>query len=147
MSYNLQIDETGGGSGWINVQGFSSNDISLQATILPLAAGNYYYFRYRALNAHGWGEFSPISFVLLANVPDKLLPADVTNEGLMVKISWQATPDNRNSPVFEYLVKVMRSDGTFITHPQCPGWDEIVNSEMYCEVTMESLVSGDFKLT
>jgi len=81
ISYNLQIDETGGGSGpWINVQGFSSNDLSLQATVLPLTAGNYYYFRFRALNAHGWGEFSPISYVLLANVPDKLEPAFVSNE-------------------------------------------------------------------
>jgi len=60
----------------------------LQATILPLTAGNYYYFRYRALNAHGWGEYSPISFVLLANVPDKLEPAVVTNVGKNVEITW-----------------------------------------------------------
>lgn len=129
------------------MQGFSSNDLSLQATVLPLTAGNYYYFRYRALNSHGWGEFSPISYVLLANVPDKLEPAVVSNDGLDVEIVWQVTPDDRNSNVFEYLIKIMRSDGTFVTHPACDGQDPTVVGTLSCRVPMDSLVAGDFSLT
>ena len=85
--------------------------------------------------------------MLLANVPDKLLPAEVSNEGQQVKISWQATPDNRNSLVFEYLVKVMRSDGTFVTHPECDGQDATVIEDMSCSISMASLITGDFMLS
>ena len=71
LSYNVQIDLAGGGSGpWTNAQGYTSDDTSLEAIISPLTEGQNYYFRYRAKNAHGWGEFSPISYVLMANKPD-----------------------------------------------------------------------------
>jgi len=39
----------------------------------------------------------------------------------MVEINWSPTPNDRNSAVFEYRVKVRRSDGTFVEHPECDG--------------------------
>lgn len=116
VSYNLQIDLTGGGSGpWLDAK----DSLDLTAELSPLIAGHYYFFRYRARNAHGWGDFSPISFVLLANKPDRLLPVQTINNGAMVDIKWAATPNDRNSLVSEYRVTVQRSDGAMIEHPQC----------------------------
>lgn len=62
----------------------------------------------------GWGSFSPISYVLLANIPDQLQTATVTNDGIYINIEWQITPNNRNSPVFAYLIMIQRSDGTYV---------------------------------
>jgi hypothetical protein len=77
----LQIDTSEGNNVWINVQGYTSDDLSLSAVVTPLEAGKYFYFRYRAKNAHGWGEFSPITQVLLANRPDIILIVTTTNVG------------------------------------------------------------------
>jgi len=116
ISYNLQIDLTGGGSGpWLDAK----DSLDLTAELSPLIAGKYYFFRYRARNAHGWGDFSPISFVLLANKPDRLLSVQTINNGALVDILWEASPNDRNSIVTEYRVTVQRSDGAMIEHPQC----------------------------
>jgi hypothetical protein len=122
LSYNLQIDTENGGNGpWINVQGYTSDDLSTEATIVPLTEGLMYYFQYRAVNAHGWGKFSPISLVLLANRPDTLAGVTTTNVGTDVTISWEVTPFDRWSTVFEYRIKIMRSDGIYIEHASCDG--------------------------
>lgn len=105
-----------------------------------------YYFRYRALNVHGWGQFSPISFVLLANRPDTLAGATTTNVGTDVEITWEVTPFDRWSPVFEYRIKIMRFDGIYIEHPSCDGKDATIIAELKCTVTMLSLLSAEFGL-
>jgi hypothetical protein len=142
LSYNLQIDLAGGGNGpWTNVQGYTSDSLDLQGTVvIPNSQGNYYYFRYRAKNAHGWGEFSPIMWVLLANRPDTILDVQTTNVGLNVEISWAETPHNRYSNVIDYRIKIMRSDGIYIEHASCDGQDPTIITDRICSVTMLSLL-------
>ena len=64
----------------------------------------------------------------------------------MVEISWQPTPNDRNSAVFAYRVKIQRKDGTFVEHPECIGTDPIVTSAYKCSVSMKSLLQADFFL-
>ena len=147
LSYNLQIDTQGAGAGpWINVQGYASDSLEMTGTVLPLTEGQLYYFRYRAKNVHGWGDYSPISWVLLANRPDTLDPVTTTSVGTNVEISWNLTPHERFSPVFAYRIKVKRFDGIFVEHSQCDGTDPTVISELKCTITMLSLFEPDFGL-
>lgn len=57
-----------------------------------------------------------------------------------------ATPFDRWSPVFEYRVKIMRSDGIYIEHPFCSGRDPLIIAELKCTVTMLSLLNAQFGL-
>ena len=63
ISYNLQYDQVGGGTGpWLEVAGETSNSLLTQLTLPGLTAGLPYYFRYRAKNVHGWSpDYSPIT--------------------------------------------------------------------------------------
>jgi hypothetical protein len=116
LSYNLQIDIGEGNGDWVDHKGFVSDDLSLTAVITPLTPGQEYWFRYRARNSHGWGEFSPISSVLLANRPDSIPNVLTVNEGLLVKISWDPTPHSRYSDVISYRIKLRRNDGYMLEH-------------------------------
>jgi len=70
VSYNLQMDSTGGGSGpFVDIKGFTTDDLSTEVIINNQVKGKIYFFRYRAKNAHGWGAFSPVNFVRMANKP------------------------------------------------------------------------------
>jgi hypothetical protein len=80
ISYNLQMDSTGGGSGpFIDIKGFSADDLSTEVIIDNQTKGKIYFFRYRAKNAHGWGDFSAVNFVRMANKPSKIAPAITSN--------------------------------------------------------------------
>lgn len=115
------MDKNGGNDDWINIQGYISNDLSLTAVITPLDPGLQYDFRYRAKNAHGWGEYSPISSVLLANRPDTITVVTTTHVGALVEIAWDLTPNDRYSSVIDYRIKIKRSDGILIEHSTCNG--------------------------
>lgn len=64
LSYNLQIDSIGGGSStsvtWTEVAGETTDSLDLEQEIYGLTPGSLYYFRYRAKNAHGFGDYSPV---------------------------------------------------------------------------------------
>lgn len=80
ISYNLQMDSTGGGSGpFTDIKGFSSDDLSTEVIINAQTKGKIYFFRYRAKNAHGWGDFSAVNFVRMANKPNQIVTAITSN--------------------------------------------------------------------
>jgi hypothetical protein len=138
---------TGGGSGpWVNVQGFDQDYLDTSVIISPLTEGNYYFFRYRVRNVHGWSEFSPISYILMANKPDQLAPVQTINNGVNVDIVWQSTPFDRNSQVFEYRIMIQRSDGSLQEHIECDGMDSDVIQNNMCSISMKSLFEGNFLL-
>lgn len=82
----------------------------------------------------------------MANRPDQLAAATTTNEGQNVEISWLLTPNDRNSPVFEYRIKIQRKDGTYVEHSECNGKDVDVILNLKCSVSMNSLLEADFYL-
>jgi hypothetical protein len=53
----------------------------------------------------------------MANRPDQITTVTTTNVGQNVEIAWLPTPDARNSPVYEYRIKIQRKDGTYVLHP------------------------------
>ena len=117
VSYNLQIDSDGGGSGpWTNVIGEDGNySIALTTIINNLTGGTTYYFRYAARNAHGWGEYSNVSLILMATKPDKIASSltRTQNVGIDVVISWDPTPNDRDSVVISYRVQIRQKNGLF----------------------------------
>jgi len=95
LSYNLQKDQAGGGSGpWSEVVGETTNQLQTEITINYLTGGKTYYFRYRAKNAHGWGLPGLVSAYLMASRPDKMsTPATTSNVGASVQVIWPASPN------------------------------------------------------
>ena len=83
---------------------------------------------------------------MLANKPDQIAAVSTVNVGENVQISWDMSPNSRYSDVVEYQVKVRRSDGSFILHPECDGTDPAVIAARTCLVSMSSLVVADFNL-
>jgi len=150
LSYNLQIDSAGGGSGpWADVIGDPDESLDLETVITALDGGTTYYFQYRAKNAHGWGEFSPISLVLMATKPDKIL-ASVTrtvNVDTDVEISWDETPDDRDSDVSAYRIKIKKKNGTFAEYlDTCDGTDATIVTNRQCTVAMDVLTADPYFL-
>jgi hypothetical protein len=45
-----------------------------------VVSGHTYYFRYKASNVFGWGEWSDAGPILTASIPDTELPVIVTQE-------------------------------------------------------------------
>jgi len=45
--------------------------MALSHLAINLTKGKTYGFRYRAKNAYGWSQYSPVSRLLVAVVPDK----------------------------------------------------------------------------
>jgi len=71
LSYNLEMDAAGGGTGpWTEVQGSTTDNVATSITINYLTGGVTYYFRYRAKNVHDWGPYSNVSYFLMASRPD-----------------------------------------------------------------------------
>lgn len=95
---------------------------------------------------HGWSDYSPISFILMANKPDQLHAAQTVNNGANVDIIWQDTPFDRNNAVFEYRIMIQRSDGSLQEHEECDGTDALVISNNMCTISMTSLLEGNFLL-
>lgn len=117
LSYNLQIDSNGGGSGpWTDVSGQDgSYQLNLSQIISGLEGGRTYYFRYAAKNAHGWGPYSNVSYILMANKPDKI-PSSITRTANLqtnVVISWDPTTNDRDSSVLSYRVLIKQNNGLF----------------------------------
>ena len=56
-----------------------------------IGSGRTYRFQYRAKNIHGWGDFSPISYILAATVPSAPVgepETQVLTDETQVTISW-----------------------------------------------------------
>ncbi len=68
LSYNLQVDD--GAGSFIDVFGWSKDTLSLSATV-KAKKGITYAFRYRAKNIYGWGDFSPLTYILAADKPSQ----------------------------------------------------------------------------
>lgn len=71
VSYEVQIDDGNEGSFTTFAGGDTSNHISLSAhTSTGIVKGLTYRVRYRAKNVNGWGEYSDITYIIAASVPD-----------------------------------------------------------------------------
>lgn len=96
LSYNLQWDAGSNKVDWHNLIGFSTNSLSTSFTVSSgIAPGSCYFFRVRAKNIYGYGDFSDAQEIKASGTPSQMTSPTVTNEGTDVKISWVAP--NMNS--------------------------------------------------
>ena len=149
LSYNLQIDSVGGGSGpWIEVQGESEDILATSGVVTGLTPGEPYFFRYRARNAHGWSEPSNVHFTLMATRPDQIPPSPsrTVDSDRDVIISWDATPNERDSAVTAYRVNVKSRNGISYQVSTCLGSEPQVVIDRSCTIPMTVLIEAPFLL-
>jgi hypothetical protein len=78
LSYSLEIDFDLS-SNFLSLIGESVNQLGLTYIESNLIQSKIYAFRYRAKNAYGWSQYSPVSYLLVAEEPgDALRPVFVS---------------------------------------------------------------------
>lgn len=114
LTYSLEMDDGLGGSFSIIV-GYTSNSLLTSYTISSnIVKGREYRFRYRVKNSVGWSGYSPIGFVLAANVPStppKPTFSSYSSDTLYLTI--HPPKDNGGSPLLSY--KLYRDTGLSFT--------------------------------
>jgi len=115
LSYALEIDDGRGGS-FQKLVGFSSNSLLTAFTVSSgIEKGLEYRLRYRVKNAIGWSNYSPISFILAANIPNA--PTKPTFSSFSVDtllLDIQPSKDNGGSPIkFYHLYRYNTLTSTF----------------------------------
>jgi hypothetical protein len=114
QSYSLEMDDGDGGDfkRLTGAEGTEAEDYLLLSFTQTegIREGVNYRFRYRARNAIGWGDYSPISYVRAAAKPSKP-PAPqlgaASSTGIVLKLS--PSSEDGGSPITGY--KVFRDDG------------------------------------
>jgi len=88
ISYQIDYDMNTKNAEWIELKGFSANDLSLATTKNGLLFNSRYMVRYRAKNIYGWSEYSEITSIYTIMVPQA--PQAVTSMlvGTNVVFSW-----------------------------------------------------------
>ena len=113
-SYQVEYDSTGSGT-WIVLGGFSPESLTTTYTVTALTNGIAYNVRYRAKNIHGWGLYSNNALILVAEVPQKIIPAPtLTYSSSQVLIVW-TKPANGGSLITGYIAEFVDSLGQYIT--------------------------------
>ena len=112
LSYALEIDDGLNGD-FRKTIGYTSNSVATSATITTgIVEGREYRLRYRVKNAVGWSDFSPISFILAADIPGTPLKptfdrfetsADATPVHTLY-ITIHPSVSNGGSPITKYVL-------------------------------------------
>ena len=144
LAYLLEIDQAGGGSGpWTTVQ----ESLTTSATIQDLTEGEPYFLRYRAKNAHGYGEPSTVFYTIMATIPDQILSLSTVNNDVNVVISWDATPDDRDSVVTAYRITIHSKQAVGIEQEMyCKGTETAIVNARSCTVPISVLTADPYFL-
>ncbi len=98
------------------------------------------------LNRQGWSEYSDVSSILAAQVPDQIAPVVTTMNGPNVKFSW-SVPDNGASTLLRYEILIVASNGNLIeTKTFCDGSNLVILANAFCEVPMQILTDAPYSL-
>ena len=128
VSYHLQMSwltDT-----WVDVIGGSTPYLGLTYIENSLTMGTDYKFRIRASNSFGWGPYSDEITIRADEVPAQITPVVTTTDSIYARISWSLPSTDNGSPVLEYQLKILESDGiTYTQSASCDGLDiELLNS-------------------
>lgn len=147
-SYNIQYDDASTGAIWTDLIGFASDSLALTVTVTSsIDVGSIYRFRYRGKNAFGFGEWSDPLLLYASRVPTQIATVTITNEDVLVRISWSAPSYNGGSPILGYRIKVKQQDGSYSEQSTyCNGMDPTIRANRYCIIPMTSLVSAPYHL-
>jgi len=146
-AYNLQWDKGTGGFQWYDLYGVVPTATLLQFSLTTeIVNGGVYQFKVRAANIHGWGEFSPVTTIKAAKIPEQVISVVTSIDPLTggVLIDW-AAPHDGSQAIEEYLVEIANDDTSawFEDTTNCDGADPSLTS---CIIPMDVLVTGDYNL-
>lgn len=102
--------------------------------------------KYRAINIHGEGSFSPESSIYASTIPDKLAPPVITLTNVTVWIQWAPTPNDHSQAVTKYAIRFKASNGSFIEDSGCSGASPAIVAAMKCSMPMTKFTSSPFNL-
>ena len=111
LSYNLQWDAGSNAATWTDLTG-TSDSPSLATSYLfsdGVYAGTTYKMRIRALNIHGWSDWSDILITHSTGIPDKPQPPTTSVNNKFIRVSWTA-PNNNYEALDAFKVKISTTD-------------------------------------
>lgn len=108
--------------------------------------GTLYKMKYRAINIHGIGTFSPESSMYASTIPDKLAPPVTSLSNSTVTIQWAVTPNDHSQAVTRYAIRFRASNGTFIEDSGCSGATPAIVAALKCTMPMTKFTSSPFNL-
>jgi hypothetical protein len=145
-SYHLEWDQ--GTGTWQALLGSPASLATSHTLTTAVVAGTTYYFRVRAENTHGLGEWSTSAVIKAAQVPYQMVAATTAIDAATggVTISWTAPADGSDA-IVEYKVEVQSGGGAFNTEATaCLGTDPAVLSGRTCLVPMSTLRAAPHSL-
>ena len=111
LTYQLQIDDGAGGDFHVLVGELTDPFLKLSHTVYAgIEEGTTYRFRLRALNAVGWGAYSPITYIEAASTPGRPpAPRLVAAASTGVTLGLAPSSEDGGSAITGY--KILRDDG------------------------------------
>jgi hypothetical protein len=118
LSYQVEMDDGQGGDFVVQAGGDSTEeDFYLKDTYTVyygIEEGVTYRFRYRSLNAVGWSEYSPITYIMAASIPEKPpRPQLAAASDTAVTLTLTPSSEDGGSPITTH--KIFRDDGLEFT--------------------------------
>jgi hypothetical protein len=108
--------------------------------------GTQYKMKYRAINIHGEGSFSPETSIYASTIPDKLAPPVTSLATTTVTIEWAPTPNDHSQPVTKYAIRFKASNGVFMEDSGCSGATPAIVAALKCTMPMTKFTSAPFNL-
>lgn len=118
LSYQLEMDDGLGGDFQVLVGGDASEDdyyLKLTFTVFAgISEGVTYRFRYRSVNSVGWSQYSPITYIMAASIPEKpAAPALAAVSSTGITLSLSLAEEDGGSPITGH--RIFRDDGADFT--------------------------------
>lgn len=138
----MEIDDGTGGD-FTTVVGVLTDYLRLEYTIhTGIVKGTLYRLRYRARNAIGWGQYSPVAYVRAANIPAAPLQLSyVSSTTETVTVSIPRSMDNGGSPITGYKLWVDAGDDFSSDFTQVPSYNG-QDVEFTSDFDLDGLVTG-----
>ena len=130
------------GSGTPNIR--VASGLITSYTISGLSISSTYQFVVKAVNIYGEGLESAVSLsVIPSDIPSQVDIVTVGLSGTQVWIDWNA-PNDHNSAITQYEIKIIKSDESETTHADCDGTDGTIigNTECFIEMTDIPALTG-----
>jgi hypothetical protein len=148
-SYELSYGAGVSGTTWTPLQGQTGAESTLLThTLTGATPGEWYRFRVRAHNVHGWGAYSPTLDAQAAQEPAQ--PAAVTTAlaDASARISWVA-PSSNHKTIVSYDIEIADAAGSsyFAELTHCDGGvGSAVVTQLYCDVPVSVLRAPPYSL-
>jgi hypothetical protein len=149
LSYSLESKTTTGS--WTTLTGLTQDQTNTYLSVSVVESGETsLFFRIRARNKYGFGEYSSIVAIKASSAPDKVDMPDarwvsISDTEAGIEISWNA-PSSNNEPITAYSVEIADNNSTFDESSECNGSSDAIKSSRTCTVSATELEGPNFLL-